>query len=134
MVSKKKSKKAGMTKRQLRVGELIRGALVDVLSKNSLYDPIFEEVSITVCEVRPTPDLRVARVFVLPLGGGQEEDVIEALTRASLYLRSEVTKLIRLKFSPELRFELDHTFEYAKRIDNLLEDVLISERKTDQQT
>ena len=121
-----------MSQRQLRVGELIRAAIVEVFQRGGLRDPMLKDISITVCEVRPSADLKVARIYVFPLGGGQEANIVEALTRAAPYLRREVTKLVKLKFSPELRFELDPTFDEAQHIDNLLDGVSISEQDTSQ--
>lgn len=102
---------AGPSQRQLRVGELIRRTLSDVLMRGDLHEPELAGVSITVSEVRTSPDLRVATVFVLPLGGGNAAAILDALHRARGELRREVTKAVKLKFSPELRFVLDESFD-----------------------
>tara|TARA_B100001142_G_C14175267_1_gene593919 strand:+ start:502 stop:900 length:399 start_codon:yes stop_codon:yes gene_type:complete len=120
MSRQKKTKEGFLSQRQLRVGELIRSALSDVLQKGGLRDPDLQSVVITVSEVRTSPDLKVARVFVMPLGGSQEEIIVIALRRAAPYLRREVSKLVRLKFAPELRFELDPSFDESGRIGSLL--------------
>jgi ribosome-binding factor A len=105
----------GPTQRQLRVGETIRRALADVLMRGDLHEPDLDGVTITVGEVRCSPDLKVATAFVLPLGGRDAERVLTALTRARGELRRQVTRALSLKFSPELRFKLDETFD---RIDD----------------
>ena len=114
---------SGPSKRQLKVGELIRGALAEALARGHLRDPALQGIAITVTEVRLSPDLRHARAFVMPLGGGDEAAVIEALNRAAGYLRHEVDRRIELRFSPELVFARDETFDEAARIDALLRQV-----------
>lgn len=106
---------AGPTQRQLRVGEAIRRALADVLMRGDLREPELDGVAITVGEVRCSPDLKLATAFVLPLGGRDAERIVAALNRARGELRRQVTRAVRLKFSPELRFRLDETFD---RIDD----------------
>ena len=101
----------GPTQRQLRVGEIIRRALADVLMRGDLHEPDLDGVTITVGEVRCSPDLKVATAYVLPLGGHDAERVLTALTRARGELRRQVTRAVDLKFSPELRFKLDETFD-----------------------
>ena len=105
----------GPSQRQLRVGETIRRALADVLMRGELHEPELDGVAITVGEVRCSPDLKIATAFVLPLGGRDAERVLAALDRAKGELRRQVTRAVRLKFSPELRFKLDETFD---RIDD----------------
>jgi len=102
---------AGPSQRQLRVGEVIRRSLSEVLAKGDIHDPDLAHVSVTVGEVQATPDLRMATVFVLPLGGRDTEAVIEALNRNRGEIRHIVTKSIRLKYSPELRFVADTSFD-----------------------
>ena len=101
----------GPSQRQLRVGETIRRALADVLMRGDLHEPDLDGVTITVGEVRCSPDLKVATAFVLPLGGRDAERVLAALERARGELRRQVTRALSLKFSPELRFRLDETFD-----------------------
>ena len=109
------------SQRQRRVGELIRGALSESLARSQFRDPVLSEVRLTVTEVRPAPDLRSARVYVIPLGGERTAEVIDALQHAAGYLRGEVNRRVSLKFSPTLRFELDRSFENVERLDSLLE-------------
>ena len=101
----------GPSQRQLRVGEIIRRALADILMRGEIHDPDIDGVPITVGEVRCTPDLRLATVHVMPLGGKDAERVLKALERARGALRRQVTRNVKLKFSPELRFRLDETFD-----------------------
>lgn len=110
----------GPSQRQLRVGEVIRRALSDVLMRGDLHDPDLAHVSITVSEVRTSPDLKVATAFVLPLGGGNVAEVLEALNRNRAELRRAVNKAVTLKFSPELRFLEDTSFDRMDRTRTLL--------------
>lgn len=102
---------AGPSQRQLRVGELIRRTLSDVLLRGDLHDPDLAGVSITVGEVRTSPDLRVATVYVLPLGGVNTKGILAALNRARSELRREVARQVRLRHSPELRFVMDESYD-----------------------
>ena len=106
--------------RQLRVGEELRHALVDVIGQGHLRDPALAEARLTVTEVRVSPDLKNATAFVTPFGGGAGEELIKALKRAAPYLRGEIAHRVRLKFAPQLRFELDLRFERASRIEEVL--------------
>ncbi len=99
------------SQRQLRVGELIRRTLSDVLNRGDIHDPELNRLSITVGEVRTSPDLKVATAYVMPLGGTGKDDVIALLARNKAELRRAVAKNLTLKFSPELRFRLDQTFD-----------------------
>lgn len=111
---------AGPSQRQLRVGELIRRTLSDVLAREDLHDPDLARISITVGEVKTSPDLRHATVFVLPLGGVGAGPVIEALNRNRAEIRRLVTQQMTLKFSPELRFVMDESFDRMDAINRLL--------------
>lgn len=102
---------SGPSQRQLRVGELIRRKLSDILMRDDIHDPELNRMSITVGEVRVTGDLRVATVFVLPLGGDGQAEALEALERNKYELRRAVSKAIALKHSPELKFFIDDTFD-----------------------
>lgn len=102
---------SGPSQRQLRVGELIRRTLSDVLARGDVHDPDLNRISITVGEVRTSTDLKVATAFVLPLGGGDAELALSALRRNRYELRRLVAKNLTLKFSPELRFQIDDTFD-----------------------
>ncbi|SFD01592.1 30S ribosome-binding factor RbfA [Tropicimonas isoalkanivorans] len=101
----------GPSQRQLRVGELIRRRLSDVLMHGDVHDPDLNRMSITVGEVRTSPDLKVATAYVLPLGGDKAEEALEALNRNRAELRRMVAKGLALKYSPQLRFVLDDTFD-----------------------
>lgn len=110
----------GPSQRQLRVGETIRRALAGHLARGDVHDDTLARVSITVGEVRCSPDLRVATAFVLPLGGMETDTVLQALRRNAAELRRLVSKDLHLKFSPELRFEIDRTFDHLDETRRLL--------------
>ncbi|MEL7130924.1 MAG: 30S ribosome-binding factor RbfA [Pseudomonadota bacterium] len=101
----------GPSQRQLRVGELIRRTLSEVLARGDVHDPDLNRMSITVGEVRTSPDLKVATAYVLPLGGQGQEDVLKLLARNKGELRRALSKKLTLKFAPDLRFQLDETFD-----------------------
>ncbi|MBB1497874.1 30S ribosome-binding factor RbfA [Paracoccus sp. MC1862] len=101
----------GPSQRQLRVGELIRRTLSDVLLRGDVHDPDLNRHSITVGEVRTSPDLKVATAYVLPLGGHGAEEALAALRRNTRELRHLVAKDMTLKYAPDLRFVLDETFD-----------------------
>ena len=102
---------SGPSQRQLRVGELIRHTLSGVLARGDVHDPELQRFSITVGEVRTSPDLKIATAYVLPLGGAGAEVALAALRRNRGELRRMVAKAMTLKFAPELRFQLDETFD-----------------------
>jgi ribosome-binding factor A len=104
----------------LRVGELIRHAMAEMLTRGDVHDPVLEGHLITVPEVRMAPDLRLATVYVMPLGGKDGTEVVAALERNKRYLRGEVAHRVNLKFAPEIRFRLDDRFDEAERIQKLL--------------
>jgi ribosome-binding factor A len=108
--------------RHLRVGEAIRHALVEIFAGGHFRDPDLRDVSITVTEARATPDLRSVTVFVMPLGGKGRDEIVAALNREAHWLRGEVTRAVRLKFAPQLRFAADETFDAADRVTALLHD------------
>jgi len=112
---------AGPSQRQLRAAELVRHALVEVLAREDLRDPQLLGVSITVGEVRASPDLKHMTAFVAPLGAGDARAIAAALTRASGFLRARLGKSIDLRFTPELHFEPDLSYDEARHIDELLE-------------
>ncbi len=101
----------GPSQRQLRVGETIRRALSDVLARGDVHDTELNRMSITVGEVRTSPDIKIATAYVLPLGGQGQDQVIELLARNKGELRRLVAKKLTLKFAPDLRFQLDETFD-----------------------
>lgn len=114
--------RSGGGQRQLRVGESIRHALSEILMRGDLNDPAIAGESITITEVRMSPDLRNATVFVCRLGGGDATPILGGLARASSYLAGNVTRMARLRFAPRLHFEADRSFDRAERISNLLSD------------
>lgn len=112
----------GPSQRQLRVGELIRRSLADILMRGETHEPELADASLTVSEVRVSPDLRVATAYVLPLGGRDLETVMPALERARGELRRAVGHAVKLKFVPELRFTVDDTFDKMDETRRLLSD------------
>ena len=119
--SKPSAPAKGPSQRQLRVGELIRHALAEMLARGDIHDDVIAAHVITISEVRMSPDLKLATVFVMPLGGEDVEPVLEALERNKRYVRREVASAINLKFAPDVRFRKDVSFEYSTRIDRLLD-------------
>ncbi|SHF57405.1 ribosome-binding factor A [Pseudosulfitobacter pseudonitzschiae] len=111
MAKNKSHDGAGPSQRQLRVGELIRRTLSEVLARGDVHDPDLNRMSITVGEVRTSPDLRIATAYVLPLGGDGKDEVLKLLARNKGELRHVVGKKLALKFAPDLRFQLDQTFD-----------------------
>ncbi len=118
-MSKGKAKR-GPTQRQLRVSESLRKALCDVFLRCDITDKDLNGVTLTVSEVRSSPDLKNATVYVLPLGGKKQDKVVEALKRHKRFIRGEVTRRVDLRHTPELIFELDKTFDQSGHMDALL--------------
>jgi ribosome-binding factor A len=110
----------GGSQRQLRVGELVRHAIAEMLTRGDVHDPVIEGHLITVPEVRMSPDLRLATVYIMPLAGRDAEEVVAAFERNKKYMRGEVAHAVNLKFAPDLRFHIDNRFEEAERIEKLL--------------
>ncbi len=110
----------GPSQRQLRAGELIRHALSDILAREAMHDPALEGVSVTISEVRASPDLKHATVYFAPLGDYHHEEVQAGLTRASGFLRKRLGDEIDLKFTPSLKFVHDETFQTASDMDAIL--------------
>jgi ribosome-binding factor A len=110
----------GLSQRALRAGELIRHAIAEILARGDVHDPVIETHLITVAEVRMSPDLRLATVYVMPLGGADEKAVVEALEGHRRYLRGEIARRVNLKFAPDIRFRIDERFDAAERIERLL--------------
>jgi ribosome-binding factor A len=111
---------SGGSQRQLRVGELVRHALADMLTRGDVHDPVIEGHMITIPEVQVTADLRLATIYVMPMGGRDAEEVVAAFERNKKYLRTEIAHRINLKFAPDIRFRVDDRFAEAERIDRLL--------------
>lgn len=112
----------GPTQRQLRAGELIRHSLAEILREEDFSDPALTGVSVTVTEVRMSPDLRHATVFVEPLGGSHASEVVEALNRHAKFLRGRLGRTIDMKFTPDLKFLHDESFDEAQRMNRLFDD------------
>ena len=121
MTRKKKSGGAAPpSQRQLRVGELIRHKLAEMLARGEIHDDVVAGHVKTVPEVRLSPDLKLATAYIVPLGGADTDAVIEALNRNKRFIRGELAHAVNLKFAPDIRFRRDETFEEASRIDALL--------------
>src|ERR1700719_4895675 len=116
----KKDSAPGGSQRQLRVGEIVRHAIADILSHGSVHDPELEGHIISVPEVRMSPDLKLATIYVMPLGGRDTDIVIAALERHKKFLRGEIAHRVNLKFAPDVRFRVDERFDEAERIEKLL--------------
>lgn len=112
----------GPSQRQLRAGELVRHALVEILREEDLDDPALSGVSVTVTEVRVSPDLRHAICFIQPLGGENAAEVTAAMNRASKFFRGRLGRMIDMRATPELKFLHDETFDAAARMDRLFDD------------
>lgn len=104
----------------MRVGELVRHALADMLARGDVHDPVIEGRMITIPEVRVTADLRLATIYVVVFGGRGADEVIAAFERHRKFLRAEIAQRINLKFAPDIRFRIDDRFAEAERIDKLL--------------
>jgi len=111
---------SGPSQRQLRVGELLRHALSEILTRGEVRDPDLDGVSVTVTQVKPSGDIRHATVFVEPLGGRNAKAIVEALNRHRGFIRGVMGKSVALKFTPELRFLEDTSFAEAEKIETLL--------------
>jgi ribosome-binding factor A len=112
----------GPSQRQLRAGELIRHALVEILREEELQDPSLQGVSVTITEVRMSPDLRHALCFVEPLGGANAAEVTAALNRVARFLRGRLGHTIDMRFTPGLKFVHDESFDVAEKMNRLLAD------------
>jgi ribosome-binding factor A len=108
------------SQRQLRVGEVVRHTVAELLSRGEVHNPVIEAHIVTVPEVRMSPDLRMATIYVMPLGGKDEQKVVDALEQHKRYLRGEIARRVNLKFAPDIRFRLDERFDEAERIEKLL--------------
>ena len=115
-----KASSSNPSQRQLRVGEAVRHALAEVLAQGEVHDPVLEGHMVTVPEVRMSPDLRLATIYVMPLGGRDAEAVVAALEHNKRYLRGVIARKVNLKFAPDIRFRIDERFDEAERIEKLL--------------
>jgi ribosome-binding factor A len=119
-MTKHHSKASSPSQRMLRVGEIVRHAIVEVFAHEGVHDSVLASHAITFPEVRMSADLRLATVYVMPLGGRDAQAVLAALEKNRRWLRGALAKRIEMKFMPELRFRLDTTFDEADRIERLL--------------
>jgi len=117
---------AGPSQRMLRVGEMLRHALAQILSRNDIADPHLKGVSVTITQVKPSPDMRYATVYCEPLGGANAKEIVAALNRHKGFLRGEMGKMIATKFTPDLRFVEDESFAEAQKIENILKSERVS--------
>jgi ribosome-binding factor A len=123
MVLQMKKRRSGApSQRQLRVGEELRHALVRILARGDFRDPELAGAQVTVTRVDVSPDLRSATAYVTPFASGQADALAGALNRAAGYLRAQLAHEVRLRYSPGIHFEIDHSFDHASRIDRLLHD------------
>jgi ribosome-binding factor A len=118
--------KGGPSQRQLRVGEMLRHALAEILIRNDIRDPELDGVSVTITQVKPSPDMRYATVYCEPLGGENAKVVMAALNRHKGFLRGEMGHRIAIKFTPELRFVEDESFAEALKIESILRSERVS--------
>jgi ribosome-binding factor A len=116
----KKSQSAPPSQRQLRVGELVRHKLAEMLTRGEIHDDVIASHVITIPEVRLSPDLKLATAYVVTLGDADIKEVLAALERNKRFIRAELAHAVNLKFAPDIRFRRDETFEEASRIDALL--------------
>jgi ribosome-binding factor A len=108
------------SQRMLRVAELVRHAMSELLTRSDIADPALEGKVVTVPDVRMSPDLKLATVYVMPLGGDNVADCLAALDRHKKFLRGEIARRVNLRFAPEVRFKADPSFDYGGKIDALL--------------
>jgi ribosome-binding factor A len=120
MSRQKGSKDREASQRQLRVGEELRHALAELLERGEMRDPELRDATITVTMVDVSPDLRNALGFIVPLGGQNADKLLAAMRRAAPFFRARLAKMIDLRFAPEMRFELDRSFDHASHINQLL--------------
>ena len=113
--------KSAPSQRQLRVGEIMRHALAEMLVRGEIHDEVIAAHVITISEVRMSPDLKLATIYVMPLGGQDLGPVLEALGNNRRFIRGELARAVNLKFAPDIRFRADESFEEASRIDRLLD-------------
>ena len=116
-----KTKRAALpSQRQYKVGELLRKTLVDVLEREEIRDPDLKGISITISEVSVSPDLKAATVYVMPLGGRQQDNVLLGLKRAARFLRSKMAKRVELRVVPKLDFKIDNAFDTSNNLNKVL--------------
>ncbi|HEX4177176.1 MAG TPA: 30S ribosome-binding factor RbfA [Rhizomicrobium sp.] len=119
-VTRRDGAQQGPSQRQLRVGEMLRHALAEILRENDIRDPELDGVSVTITQVKPSPDMRYATVYCEPLGGENAKEIVAALNRHKGFLRGEMGHRIAMKFTPDLRFVEDQSFAEAEKIETIL--------------
>ena len=120
MTNRRSAPEKGPSQRQLRVGELIRHKMAELLARGEIDDDVLASHVVTIPEVRMTADLRLATIYVMPLGGEDVVPVIAALDRHKRFIRAEIARTVNLKFAPDIRFRFDESFDEARRIEELL--------------
>jgi len=124
---------SGPSQRQLRVGEMLRHALAEILRENDIRDPELEGVSVTITQIKPSPDMRYATVYCEPLGGKNAKQIVAALNRHKGFLRGEMGHRIAMKFTPDLRFVEDESFAEAQKIETILKSPAVQRDLTTEQ-
>ena len=121
--STKKSKNNFKSQRQLKVGEELRHLISNALIRENFYDEYIKNNNITITEVNMSPDLKNAKIYIMPLGGKNKIDVLNSLNKVTGRLKKIISNNIRLRQTPKLLFQIDETFEYAENIHNILEKI-----------
>ena len=122
-INSKSKNNSTKSQRQLRVGEELRHLISNALLRESFYDQIIENNTITVTEVNVSPDLKNAKVYIMPLGGENKLEVLDSLNKSNGRIKKLISNNINLRQIPKLQFKIDETFEYAKNIENILQKV-----------
>ena len=122
-INKKSKDNLTKSQRQLRVGEELRHLISNVLLRETFYDQIIENNNITITEVNVSPDLKNAKVYIMPLGGENKFEVLDSLNKANGRIKKLISNNINLRQIPKLQFRIDETFEYAKNIENILQKI-----------
>ena len=122
-INSKSKNNSTKSQRQLRVGEELRHLISNALLRESFYDQIIENNTITITEVNVSPDLKNAKVYIMPLGGENKLEVLDSLNKSNGRIKKLISSNINLRQIPKLQFKIDETFEYAKKIDNILQKI-----------
>ena len=122
-INKKSKDNFTKSQRQLRVGEELRHLISNALLRETFYDQIIENNNITITEVNVSPDLKNAKVYIMPLGGENKFEVLDSLNKANGRIKKLIANNINLRQIPKLQFRIDETFEYAKNIENILQKI-----------
>ena len=122
-INSKSKNNSTKSQRQLRVGEELRHLISNALLRESFYDQIIENNNITITEVNVSPDLKNAKVYIMPLGGENKLEVLDSLNKSNGRIKKLISSNINLRQIPKLQFKIDETFEYAKNIENILQKI-----------